>query len=224
MWRVPLIIICLMEIVQTVGMGWAVPESITRIQIVWALSAVTAYLVSISTKRRAISACGWLAVYSVWITSTDWLISYMPPIVVSFETFAFCAVMAWLMMRPEKLPSYSGLNIGVALYTGYHAPWFARALSTFSLPFYGVGICVGNAVLVPRGGILHRIPRPMLSKNWTVFDCDLKPSDTFRCEFDALVGTRVGKLGCMAAVRPLLNRLGLKARTPGTLAMELTSE
>ncbi len=137
MWRRPVILICFLEITQTVGMGWGIPATITHIQVVLALTAVTAYLVSIKTERRAIPACGWLAAYSIWIASTDWMISFMPPILASFETFAFCAVMAWLMIRPEKLPSYTGPNIGVALYTGYCAPWIARALSTFSLPFYG---------------------------------------------------------------------------------------
>jgi hypothetical protein len=196
------------------NVGWSDLVAIEMVLI--AFMGVT----SKTSRQKSILAvvAGWMA----WIALTDW-VPVFPGWLYSIETTAFCVLIGWLILRPERLPSYLGPNVSLALYQGSRAPIIAKVLGLFGLPFLGVALVVDGNMMMPRRkvGKFIKVPVTEVSRRWTILGTPYETTPEIKTLFNSLEGQPVKGANCVSSIRPVLGILGYNSITPGTLAMEV---
>lgn len=164
-----------------------------------------------STAGRARSIAIFLAVFFWWITLSDpWSVNW-PYRWPAMESALFAVAIAWLMLRPQRLPSAPiSENVCIALYHGNNSPLIAKLASFFGLPYTGVAIIIGRVAMVPSGKTQkigqrtsHGLPR-----RWTIIDTGIEPNREISGAFFALERRSVDGASCLKAIRPFLGLLG----------------
>jgi hypothetical protein len=216
-------IICVLalEVVSAHFMGadaW-VMASVTQAEA--AIMAVLAYNVASDPKLKRLFFL--VAGYFIYISVTDLMTIDFPSWWLGFESAVLALCCGAILSTPERLPSYSGDNVALAFYNGPLTPPLARVASLCGLPYVGVAVVVKGVVMWPDGKVnkLSRREVKRLPRTWTMLDTGRAPNVDIETEFAMLDGKDISRVGCVRAIRPVLNMLGLKAVTPGGLAREL---